>query len=246
MNHSEIENNNVIERYLMHKLSESEENAFEEHLLGCQQCRKKLEETEGVIENIRSIETEKIFGDRQKEIHKNASVPRNYFFLKIAAGLLLMIGIGSLYLFLHNQPGITKKIVTDNDKTDTIKQESPSEKKINKPLHKENKNESTLILAENYNPDPFYENLTENVYRGGDFQIYSPVNDTLSGFPVFNWKYDNTDSLTLLVINNKRVRVFEKKIGKTYRLPIKLGPGLYYWQLQTDDETLVTRRIIIK
>lgn len=246
MNHSEIDKNNIIERYLMHDLSEGEEDAFEEHLSGCQQCRKILEETEAVIENICRLETQKIFNNKQKEIHKNTFVSRNYFFMKIAAGLLLIIGVAGLYLLLRNQSGITKKVIADKDKTDTIKTEYSPKKEINRPLPKENINKPTLMLAENYKPDPFYENLAENVYRGDDIQILSPVTDTLLGIPVFKWDYGSADSLTLLVINNKGVKLLNRKIGKTYRLPIKLAPGLYYWQLQTESETLTTRRVIIK
>ncbi len=43
MNHAEIEEHQVVDRYLLGKLPEADAGRFEEHYLGCQQCLDELE-----------------------------------------------------------------------------------------------------------------------------------------------------------------------------------------------------------
>jgi hypothetical protein len=45
MDHQYIEENNIADRYLIGQLSAEEQRRFEEHFLGCQQCRSQLETT---------------------------------------------------------------------------------------------------------------------------------------------------------------------------------------------------------
>ena len=52
MDHKEIEQKDIIDKYVLHKLTEVEENAFEEHLLYCKKCRQALSEMESIIYNI--------------------------------------------------------------------------------------------------------------------------------------------------------------------------------------------------
>jgi len=51
--HGEIERNEVVERYLLRRLPATEEAAFEEHYLGCGQCRDRLRQDRQVVGIIR-------------------------------------------------------------------------------------------------------------------------------------------------------------------------------------------------
>lgn len=249
MKHTNIDKENIIERYLMHDLSDAEEDAFEEHLISCRICREKLKKTEVIIENLKKSETNKVFDTKPDKIDFISSGKRNYSFLKIAAGILLVIGSTGLYLLLHERHNAGNEIpVADNKNVaDSLPQKIDRQADPEKSQEKkQNKDKSPVILAENFVPDAFYENLVENVYRSESLHILSPGNDTLSAEPVFDWKYANEDSLKLIIVNNKKARIFDMKIKKPYRLNIKLSPGLYYWQLQTEEETLVTKRMVIK
>src|SRR5262245_5463324 len=58
MRHSEIEENNIIERHLMGKLSAQEQLGFEEHLNECGQCRDSLKTTDKFRAALRVIAAE--------------------------------------------------------------------------------------------------------------------------------------------------------------------------------------------
>ncbi len=61
----EIQEKNIIERYILHQLEEDERDSFEEHLLYCDNCRRELEFNEQVIGAIQEISYEE---DREKMI----------------------------------------------------------------------------------------------------------------------------------------------------------------------------------
>lgn len=46
MMHSEIENQEIVERYVRNQLTPEERQAFEEHFFGCQECFEKLQDAE--------------------------------------------------------------------------------------------------------------------------------------------------------------------------------------------------------
>lgn len=53
MMHAEIEDQEIIERYVRNQLAPQERQAFEEHFFGCQECFEKLQATERFVAGIR-------------------------------------------------------------------------------------------------------------------------------------------------------------------------------------------------
>jgi len=53
MNHDQIEKDEIVERYLLRKLSPDEEKLFEEHFFGCDHCFIAVKETEKAIFGIK-------------------------------------------------------------------------------------------------------------------------------------------------------------------------------------------------
>ena len=53
MMHSEIEDQEIIERYVRNQLAPEERQAFEEHFFGCEECFEKVQATERFISGIR-------------------------------------------------------------------------------------------------------------------------------------------------------------------------------------------------
>ncbi len=53
MNHQEIENDLIFDRYLKGRLTPEEEERFEEHYLGCAECLDQLEAAEGLQRGLR-------------------------------------------------------------------------------------------------------------------------------------------------------------------------------------------------
>jgi len=54
MNHDKIEREDVVERYVMGKLSPQEAALFEEHFFGCRQCFEEVKETRQVVSAVKT------------------------------------------------------------------------------------------------------------------------------------------------------------------------------------------------
>jgi len=52
-------------------------------------------------------------------------------------------------------------------------------------------------------------------------------------------------TLSLVVLNNREKKIFNEKIENGTRPELNIEPGLYYWQLQDSEETLLTGRLVI-
>ena len=65
MIHPQIEDEEIIERYVRNQLAEEERKAFEEHFFGCEECFEKLQATERFIAGIRDASSRGLLGSRQ-------------------------------------------------------------------------------------------------------------------------------------------------------------------------------------
>lgn len=64
MMHAEIEDQEIIERYVRNQLAPQERLAFEEHFFGCQECFEKLQATERFVAGIRDAADRGLLEDR--------------------------------------------------------------------------------------------------------------------------------------------------------------------------------------
>jgi len=83
-----VENENLVERYLLGELSGEERVAFEEHFFECEKCFEELE-------NLRAIQAE--LARSAEEIHAEVpeSKPRRMWFLAVGvAAALIAVGVG--------------------------------------------------------------------------------------------------------------------------------------------------------
>ena len=104
------------------------------------------------------------------------------------------------------------------------------------------------LLSEAFIPSPMFENLIENQVRSDVLRIIAPVpSQVFQKTDTINFMWENGEEMfTLVVFNNKGHVVFEKAVGSPFRLSDLLQPGLYYWQLETEDEALQTYRFIVR
>lgn len=241
MNHREAEDNNIAEKYLRLELNPEEETAFEEHLISCEKCRELLKLLESTIDGLNNDIHE------QFKTKKGVSKKSNWYSLplvRVAAMIILLTGISAVFLYLRNnqaenrmQPVISE-IIPDTATSDTEGAEHTRTSR--EDTSAVNKKDRTDLIAENFVPHPFYENLVEMNYRSAGIRIERPELDTLREKPVFSWKNIPEEKLTLVIINNREEIKFKEQIFNNTRLKINLSPGLYYWQLQNENETLFT------
>jgi len=245
--HKIIEEQGIIEKYALGNLSPNEEEVFEEHLLYCDKCRKRYRVIADIISGANSKAVRDIF--KQKSGKKPAEASKKYFFLKIAAGIIVLIGIAGLFFYTNIikqkiSPAvvITDTIPTHQDSIDTSKSRMPGKTDRNTDIIKtprQKENQYTEQYAGAFKALPYMEAAIEDKLRGEYIQIVSPA-DSLRFKPgetiTFNWMSDVHEQLTLVIKDNKGRILKEKTVQSPYKTKDLKIPGLYYWQLNTADE----------
>lgn len=245
MEHKEAVERNIAELYFKQELSEEDEAAFEEHLLYCKECRDRLRMIEKTAEAIERSRSEKFRGMKSDE-EKRRVLPYYIWMLRIAALILLIVGLASVTLLLLRKEKAPSPVPAITDSfIDTIPDTVPVEK-TGSDIKTTNgiKDNYLTIYAENFIPSPFYENIIENNLRNEGIRVISPLNDTLAELPSFRWSGGITGNLTLVIVSNSEAGIYKGQIANGSMAEITIEPGLYYWQLQDTDETLVTGRFV--
>ncbi len=246
MEHSYINDNQIIEKYLLHQLSDDDAAAFEEHLLICQECRSELEKMETILVHVGRSKVQEIFSDESSRKQRPFRLKPGFSaFYRMAASLLIFIGISVILIyFLKRERKPEYQIVNEPvTQADTIRQ-SPTDSLA---IHNHTGSHSGYLASDDkaFKPSSFYEPLVSNIYRSAQLKIIEPVVNYKTGEIIFNWSYMKSDSLVILLINNKDSVIFKQKVTPPYKYTARPKPGLYYWQLQSDEELLYTGKLII-
>ncbi|MFO7368932.1 MAG: zf-HC2 domain-containing protein [Bacteroidales bacterium] len=261
--HDEIEKRNLIEEYLLGRLSEEEETALEEHLLQCESCRDKCLQTEQVINALKSSQA------ADKTFQTPSAAKRHIGWLaislRIAAVFVLVAGIAILYNKTKDHPGEialqTNPVMVDTlNKTgdDTIKQNAPKESRYetsSQARTAEAKNENRDItarvkdewIAAAYRPSPVFEQAIGNAVRGKALKVIAPADSAVfsnNTTVVFNWENPEDKKMALLVRKNTGKSVFKQVVLPPYALDVE-DPGLYYWQLLEGDQVVHTGKFLV-
>lgn len=244
MNKEDFHTDEFYDAYVLGRLSAKEEDQFEEHLLFCEHCRKEIEIREVLVagsgkeENIAPEKTVK------RKLSQKAIIIR----LSIAASVIIIAGY-SLYLIvkpagdktLVEQEISGEEIPASPDVTADTSLVSDSE------LKSEDEQQSEPLLAEAFHPSPMFENAIGNQVRSSGFTVLTPAeNQEFKAIDTIEFQWSNSNKqLTLVIFNNKGKIIFESIAESPFTLEKKLQPGLYYWQLATDDEAQQTSKFMV-
>jgi hypothetical protein len=244
MNHREADDKNIAELYQNQELTAEEELAFEEHLLSCHICRSRVQMLKEIREEIEFSEQQRFREVKNKPAEKDTPGKHRVYFLRIAAVIILIISISVLTTILVNERKANRAIPAaaenSSDKFPKTQIDSQLLPDIRNPEVAEGKIRGTEFLAINFKPDVFYEKLVEEDYRNPGLTILNPLSDTLTQLPVFKWEESEPETVILKIIDNREKIVFEGYLKNGTIPDISVRPGLYYWQLQGEKETLYT------
>lgn len=246
MNHRESEDKNIAELYLNRELTYGEELAFEEHMLSCRICRDRVHLLEETLQEI-EIRQKKSFREAEnRHTGKEIRAKHRIYYLRIAAAVILIMSISVLTYFIVSERKLTRQLPAASENlADTLlktqEDRHPGPGIQNEGINEKVKNEPVL-MAKNFVPDPFYERLVEEKYRNAGKIILDPLSDTLTRIPVFKWREPYPQTLILKILDNRAKEVFEDPLINGTVPAVSLKPGLYYWQLQDENETLYTGR----
>ena len=253
--HKIIEEQGIVEKYALGELSPDEEEAFEEHLLFCEECRKNYNVISDIINGSGASAVSEIFAQKDE---KRSGRKSGYFILKIAAGIALVIGIAAVIFFSakikqnnSQLASVADSTLTKNDTVDISPLHEPKE--ITEPhkvesVIKEEKKLTTDQYAEAFVELPYMETAIENQLRGDGVTILLPANSTTfkpGDAITFSWKSESSVPFTLVIKNNKGTILIEAKVTAPYKTSELKHPGLYYWQLNSEDETIYCGKFFI-
>jgi len=245
MKKEDFHKDEFYDAYVLGRLSADDEDLFEEHLLFCEHCRKEIEVRE--VSVAASGRRENI--SKEKSVRRKLSNKAIIIRLSIAASVIIIAGY-SLYIILN--PAGDKTLVEQEISTEEIPASSDvitDTSLIAEPeFQSEDEQQSELLLAESFSPSPMFENAIENQVRSDGLTLLTPSNaQTFTTVDVIEFRWENAEKqLSLVIYNNKGSIIYEKKVKSPFTLNQTLQPGLYYWQLETEDEALFTLKFLIK
>mgnify|MGYP000898507552 CR=1 FL=1 len=111
MNHHEIEQQDIIERYVRHQLKPEERRAFQEHYFACDECFAAVESTAKFIAGVQRSSRVGVLAENAREVASASVAPWWASFFKPAfafgamACLLLAVALGWLVLRQPSGPG---------------------------------------------------------------------------------------------------------------------------------------------
>jgi hypothetical protein len=248
MEHKDIIEKGIIEDYLLHRLTESETNDFEEHLLYCKECREQLKETE---ESIKLIQYMAIHFPPEIDAEFNQNQGQTFLlgWRKIAATVFLFVCAAIGVIYLIQKPSIHMSKNEEKSKNVNIISDSVHHdngvKLENQP--QPSAPSRSKLVAGNYLELPVYENAIKNNLRGENVGVLSPKisQNFSSGEKVIFILKDTVNEISLSVINNSGVTVFENRVKMPFTLTLKLEKGLYYWEIIENDEVVFVSKFLI-
>lgn len=261
LTHNEIENKNIIENFVMGRLDQEEELAFEEHILNCDECRKKCDHLQKIIEasEINLIAENKIKQSKGKR--KVMSGVQFRILLGAAASLLILVG--TIFLIYNtkkpsyiasNEESITDSVVISSNNNADL-----SDKNDTTPVEKieiqEEKPENILpddhqkpLIAQAFHTHPIFESAIENQLRSSGISVSSPQNSEIYSKKQeikFIWKTNAETELVLIIRDNSGIILFKEKVPSPFIYRINAF-GLYYWQLMDKDDIIYTGKFLVK
>jgi hypothetical protein len=244
MEKEDFHKDEFYDAYVLGRLTADDEDLFEEHLLFCEHCRKEIEIREISIAGV--VSGEDITRARAVKIkfQQKGIVIR----LAIAASVIMLAGF-SLYIII--KPAGEKTLV-EKEKNENVPEDRAGiadTSYVTEPLVKpETEQPTEILVAEAFKPYPLFENAIENQLRSSVIIVLSPslsqvfkISDTIE----FRWK-NGAQELRVAIFNNKGEMILESVAESPFLYENKFTSGLYYWQLETEDEALHTSKFIIQ
>lgn len=240
MKDSEFHNFTFYENYIHGKLTKEQEDLFEEHLLTCAYCQEELETTERIV-----LESKRYFPKSERTAQQKKIVPK--YLLGIVASIVIVLSV-SIYFVTKNS---NNKIVQKPVIADTIPKVPESEEEIiAETAQPEEKNDAQQAYnhSAKYNVLPEFENAIKNITRSETINVLSPITSAIyhpGDTIIFNWKSD-TENLFLVLFSNQGDILFEQLVKVPFRFTKSLDKGLYYWQIEDDNDSYYTGKFTIK
>ncbi len=262
LDHSEIISMGIIEKYFRQELTYEQETAFEEHLLYCKSCRDELHNREiirsGIEETIyRDTFNKKGLDNRTISLKRFSGLNLPGRFITVAASVILLFGLGSI-IWYKSIKSRESTAIAGEQKYNLPSSEKPDSARLdivkdNKPVNKKpDQAESDLLAAslasEHFTPDPFYENIVKSYVRSVPLLLLEPKDSIAvktNQEILFRWKSGTDQEYGLIILTNKGKNLVELYGTSIIHFKGFEKEGLYYWKLDSKQETLAAGKIVV-
>ncbi len=160
-----------------------------------------------------------------------------YFFLKIAAGLVLVTAISLLLMIVIKNISPQKPAISRQDTAGNfLKQELP----VPNDAQADPTASDPVQIAAVFTPNPALAKLVSGQTRAPGFKMLSPRPDaafSMAAELVFSWQTEMAGPFLIRIMDNTGKVKFEKSLSdmklNVSELPAK---GLYYWFVSADED----------
>jgi len=186
MLHTQIKNDEVIERYVRNRLSPEERRDFEEHFFACDDCFDKVQETERFVAGVRDAVERGILPPLEENL--SASPARGWlpwaFSLSTCAAVALAIALG--WVTLHKLPQMQANLDSTAARVQSQQQEIAGLKEIRSPLDTPEANVPLVLLQASRGDETSQAVLPPDAKRLVVWVEVSPARFTGYGMEVFS------------------------------------------------------------
>lgn len=138
----------------------------------------------------------------------------------------------------------SKSDLSSESKTRTSTNTDETSHKDTQNIHSREKE----LLAMQFEKSDYFESFIDN-FRSNQIEILSPEGS--ASFPagsviLFEWAHHQEDSLFVKLFNNLEKNIFTAHVKQQFLFKEKLGPGLYYWKLESEEDLLYMNKFTIK
>ena len=262
IDHTKITGEKLIEMYLMQQLTGEEETAFENHLLFCPECRIELQRQEKILAAIDQSFYRRTFGDMRSGTKKTTGTThfiRIVFhnrMIRIAASVIILLGLSGLVYFLSVQKSERSMIADETEKNRDNREiiippdSLPFTPESSGETEKDQSDDQSIDrFAENFTPHPLYEQMADNLVRSGNLSMIEPADSVSinSGERItFAWQSGHVEEFELNVLMNTGEILYKIKVKSPFEFRDFNTPGLYYWKLDTREETVAAGKIYVR
>jgi len=107
--HPQIENEEIIERYVRRQLSVQERQAFEEHFMGCDECFEKLQTMEQFVAGIHDAAIRGMFEDAGTAVPRRSDLWFKWAFAATATAAVIL-GAVTAWAYLAGIPKLRREV----------------------------------------------------------------------------------------------------------------------------------------
>lgn len=186
MNHHEIEQQDIIDRYIMHRLHATERQAFQEHFFGCDECFGKVQTSAQFVAGVKHSSRKGILAEVAAE-PVTVAWWANWFkpalALASAAAVVLAIGLG--WTLFSQIPKLQNEIAQERQAREQITREKDQSLQASKDeLEKERQALATAKAEAKAEQEKLQSQLNQQIATNKPTNVPEPIGQVQANAPI--------------------------------------------------------------